>query len=154
MRDPLKRQAARNRYNRTERGKASRKRYLLTAKGKARLQRSEQRNRWPRSIMQFYGITVEEYAWLLYSQDFKCPICQDTLSKEVLPPKEQHLRPCVDHCHSTGSVRGIVCGWCNYKLIGPMERAGTTAVGRVVEYLASAERNAAALRRAIGEVSG
>ncbi len=49
-----------------------------------------------------YGITNEEYAELLEKTNSKCYICKKLLSK-----------PCVDHDHTNGQVRGILCSNCN-----------------------------------------
>ncbi|MER7596264.1 endonuclease VII domain-containing protein [Streptomyces hydrogenans] len=57
-----------------------------------------------------YGITEEEYVVMLEAQGHACAICG---SKEW-PGKDN--RPHVDHCHSTGRVRGILCGRCNVAL--------------------------------------
>lgn len=54
----------------------------------------------------FYSLTVEDYRELESRQGGKCSICgahQDDL--------EQCL--CVDHCHKTGRVRGLLCVKCN-----------------------------------------
>jgi Recombination endonuclease VII len=47
------------------------------------------------------GITPREYFRMLVKQDFKCQICR----------KETLLR--MDHNHSTGIVRGLLCNSCN-----------------------------------------
>lgn len=52
-----------------------------------------------------YGITLEQYAEMLKRQNGQCKICQQKIEK-----------PCVDHCHSTGLVRGILCNGCNVGL--------------------------------------
>lgn len=49
-----------------------------------------------------YGITPEDTKSMLESQGGVCPICGQLKSKM-----------CVDHCHSTGAVRGILCDRCN-----------------------------------------
>jgi hypothetical protein len=136
-RDPEYMRVQRAKYNRSDKGRAAFRRYQQTEKGKARIRRSEQRNRWPRWLMAQYGLTVEAYAWLLYEQDFACPICAKTFSKEVISAKNQSdkVRPAVDHCHVTGDVRGIVCGWCNYNLLGPMEKVGMVGVRKAIGYL-------------------
>lgn len=53
-----------------------------------------------------YGISLEEYYNLLKKQNFKCAICKDELTNDV-----------VDHDHITGRVRGILCKTCNGGLI-------------------------------------
>ena len=51
----------------------------------------------------FYGITKEEFYGILKDQGHKCKICN------VEVDKSSH----VDHCHSSGVVRGILCLNCN-----------------------------------------
>lgn len=59
-----------------------------------------------------YGIEVEHYETLLKKQRGKCAICKR-------PPSEENTRPgarpylCIDHDHSTGEVRGLLCNDCN-----------------------------------------
>jgi hypothetical protein len=52
-----------------------------------------------------YNITTEDYANLLKSQNGCCKICSSE------PTKTRKL--CVDHCHKTGKVRGLLCDSCN-----------------------------------------
>lgn len=63
----------------------------------------EQRKRYLKAK---YGINVEEYDRLYESQDGKCSIC-GTENKE----NRRHLS--VDHCHTTGKIRGLLCQSCN-----------------------------------------
>lgn len=49
-----------------------------------------------------YDLTIEEYNVMLKEQNNLCLIC-----KEIL------IKPVVDHCHTTGKVRGLLCGTCN-----------------------------------------
>lgn len=49
-----------------------------------------------------YGIGLEEYDAMKAQQDGKCGVCKE--SRHVLY---------VDHCHSTGVVRGLLCQKCN-----------------------------------------
>ena len=56
-----------------------------------------------------YGITLTDYDDLLESQGGVCSICStdDT---------GYHKRFVVDHCHTTGEVRGLLCNPCNIGL--------------------------------------
>jgi hypothetical protein len=54
-----------------------------------------------------YGISPAEYDRMLAEQGGGCKICGSAESKR----KGQRLM--VDHCHSTGKVRGLLCNPCN-----------------------------------------
>ncbi len=52
-----------------------------------------------------YGITLEAYDAMLKEQGGVCAICkQENKHKYPFP---------VDHCHTTGKIRGILCHNCN-----------------------------------------
>lgn len=55
-----------------------------------------------------YGIDQEEYDAILKSQGNKCKIC-DT-------KHTGHKPLCVDHCHNSTRVRGLLCKKCNTSL--------------------------------------
>ena len=57
-----------------------------------------------------YGITFDEYEELLSKQDKKCAICGiDNNGKYRNKPRAF----AVDHCHTTGKIRGLLCSDCN-----------------------------------------
>jgi hypothetical protein len=56
-----------------------------------------------------YNITHMEYEKRLKYQNFRCAICGDA-AKE----KNGILVLCIDHDHSSGKVRGLLCETCNY----------------------------------------
>ena len=55
-----------------------------------------------------YEITVEQYDKMLEIQNNVCAICH-------VAPKTKRLE--VDHDHKTKRVRGLLCWWCNQKLV-------------------------------------
>ncbi len=60
-----------------------------------------------------YGISIEEYQEILEKQNGVCAICG--LAETVISNKKggvDSLR--VDHCHKTGTVRGLLCSKCNF----------------------------------------
>lgn len=52
-----------------------------------------------------YGLTPREYEELVMLQQGRCAICDIPMKK-----------PCVDHHHKSGKVRGLLCCGCNTKL--------------------------------------
>lgn len=61
-------------------------------------------------LRRVYGITEEDYENILLNQGGGCGICGKTKEQEG-----KHLA--VDHDHVTRLVRGILCGYCNYRLL-------------------------------------
>jgi hypothetical protein len=57
-----------------------------------------------------YGLTLTDYDAMFESQNGKCKICRIDQDQMV-------RRLCVDHCHSTGKIRGLLCDPCN-RLLG------------------------------------
>lgn len=55
-----------------------------------------------KNLMSNYGISLEEYFKMYSNQHGSCAICKTPM--ETL---------CVDHSHSTGEVRGLLCHTCN-----------------------------------------
>ncbi len=66
---------------------------------------SKSRQYWLKSK---FGIGLEEYNNLLQKQNGVCAICEDR------PGNNRSLA--VDHCHSTGAIRGLLCFRCNATL--------------------------------------
>ena len=80
---------------------------------RAKLQARESAKRNPETriknlLGKNYGITIEQYNNILEQQNGGCAICG---SKSALIKSHQRLH--VDHCHSTGRVRGLLCTNCN-----------------------------------------
>jgi hypothetical protein len=60
-------------------------------------------------IKRTYGLSEIDYAKLLVKQDGKCAICGGPPSMRNKSEMKLH----VDHRHSTGAVRGLLCSKCN-----------------------------------------
>jgi len=58
-----------------------------------------------------YGITTEQYEALLKTQNSSCAICEK-------PSSEEKRSFAVDHDHKTGEIRGLLCHYCNYRMVG------------------------------------
>ena len=50
-----------------------------------------------------YGITLEDYNRIYTDQGGACAICGAVTQRAL----------CVDHCHASGNVRGLLCRKCN-----------------------------------------
>lgn len=60
-----------------------------------------------------YGITYEAFLTMFETQSGGCAIC----AHPIYPTHEDRYQTgCVDHCHETGKVRGILCWDCNVGL--------------------------------------
>lgn len=56
-----------------------------------------------------YGITNEEYTRLMIEQNHQCKLC-------LTPQQDLSNQLAVDHCHTTGKIRGLLCISCNMAL--------------------------------------
>jgi len=59
------------------------------------------------TLKYMYGLTTENYEQLYLKLNGKCAIC----GKPEQRKSSSHL--CVDHCHKTGKIRGLLCHKCN-----------------------------------------
>ena len=74
-----------------------------------------------------YGLTLDDYNNKVIEQDHKCAICfkdETKVFKGLL---------FVDHCHTTGKIRGLLCSNCNTAL-GKFEDSQNTLMN-AVQYL-------------------
>ncbi len=75
-------------------------------------QRARQAQRESRLKCQ-YGLTPQQFSEMVTRQGGACIICR-------VPGKKLNI----DHCHTTGKVRGILCHGCN-TIVGAIERASS-----------------------------
>lgn len=90
---------ARDTYNHSEARKISAAKYAGTPKGRLVSRKAKAKYR---------GHAAPEHVdldWLVSQQSGRCAICGTIFTNSD--------KPCLDHCHETGVVRGALCGDCN-----------------------------------------
>jgi len=81
-----------------------------------------------------YGLTTPQRKIMLQEQGGKCAICELEIKFDG---RRSHAEgPMVDHCHTTGKIREVLCGRCNMA-IGAIEFLGKPefVLERMKEYL-------------------
>lgn len=73
-----------------------------------------------------YGITEEQFKGFLKKQNNKCAICLKELDQD-------RKMFCVDHCHKTKIVRGLLCSRCNWGLGSFLDN--TDSLKKAIEYI-------------------
>lgn len=78
-------------------------------------QKTNKANRQKYLLKYTYNISLEDYNTLFNKQNGKCAVC---LKEETsLDNRGNSIKKlAVDHCHSTGKVRGLLCNRCNTAL--------------------------------------
>ena len=77
------------------------------------------------SRKKFFGISREDYAQMLVDQDNSCDICKNEIGWEAA----------VDHCHTSGKIRGLLCRSCNLGLGAFKDNIET--IRKAIEYVKS-----------------
>lgn len=67
------------------------------------------------SLENDYGISVDQFIIMLVEQKNACVICERVFQHDK-PKRGKDLSPHVDHCHSTGKIRGLLCDRCNVSM--------------------------------------
>lgn len=55
-----------------------------------------------------YGLTWEKFCAIFYRQGGRCAVCECAITINL-----ESRDTCVDHCHETNKVRGLLCRLCN-----------------------------------------
>lgn len=76
-------------------------------KRRAEQKKKTAEEKWAKGIWWKYKIRPHQYWEMFEDQGGVCGICG-------VPPNDRRL--CVDHCHTTGEVRGLLCVNCNAAL--------------------------------------
>lgn len=74
-------------------------------------------------LRRLYKLTEQDYDNMLLSQNNRCKICN------TIPEKIFH----VDHCHTTGKVRGLLCEFCNRGL--GQFRDNVNIMNKAIDYI-------------------
>ena len=121
--DPEKRRKARARARRYRRV------YKAEIAERRRLHRKQHPELWRKKHIRYtYGLSWEEYQAMLARQGGVCAMC-----------KRKSNRPlCIDHCHKTGMIRGILCNRCNLTI--GLCRDSPKLTRAATAYLEAAER--------------
>ena len=85
-----------------------------------------------------YDLTERQYTMMFKAQGGRCPICLKR------PPQGKPL--CVDHVHGgkdAGRVRGLLCVFCNRRVIGRLKSAELLV--RAAKYLSRTDFDGRAL---------
>ncbi len=70
-------------------------------------------SRGRKHLLKKYNITEEQWTAIFISQNGLCAGC---LKPETRIVNGTLARLCIDHCHKTGIVRGLLCWHCNLAL--------------------------------------
>jgi len=79
-----------------------RQRYATDLEFRTRIKASNTQHARRYKLMHRYGMSLEEFGLRLEQQQGVCAICRRTFDKL-----------CIDHCHHTGKLRGLLCHGCN-----------------------------------------
>lgn len=99
------------RYRNSEKGQKTIARYKEQNKDKLEAYKQSEAYRLTQRKAIFkhrYGITLDQYNDLLAAQNNKCAICSIEFDSSI-----KGKTPHIDHDHSTGIVRGLLCHKCN-----------------------------------------
>jgi hypothetical protein len=64
-----------------------------------------------KSRLKKYGLTLDDFDTMMLDQNYGCKICGREFNQRNVFKSAR-----VDHCHSTGKVRGLLCVNCNLGL--------------------------------------
>lgn len=87
-------------------------------------------------VKRAYGMTLFQVRTMFDNQNGECAICLREMTFENVDTKRGERREkagvCIDHCHQTGRVRGLLCFGCNTALGHMLD--DVEAMKRMVHY--------------------
>ena len=96
-----------------------------------------------RHLIRKYGVNLKDYDRMLAEQGGSCAICKRTQDRSFD----------VDHCHSTGKVRGLLCTNCN-RMVGHAADSGARLVAAAAYLGINPHQAAHFIRAYIESVAG
>ena len=87
-----------------------------------------------RIILSKYKLSMEQVENLYIAQEKKCKICNIEY-----PSVSKHKGLYIDHCHTTGKVRGLLCTKCN-GLLGACKDS-VDLLKSAIDYIVNSKRN-------------
>lgn len=90
------------------RGKCIYCRECMRLKNNSRYTKLSKQEKYKRHLIAKFHISPELYESILVEQNERCAICNTKFDDQITP--------CIDHNHSTGNIRGILCTRCNLGL--------------------------------------
>lgn len=78
------------------------------------------------ALIRTYGITYAQYLQLLDKAGGVCQLCGKS-------PEENGQALAVDHNHKTGEIRGVLCRYCNHRVVG--RHTDPDLLRRMAEYV-------------------
>lgn len=103
------------------------------AKARAKKRKEYFRDYRRENAMKRYGITQIQYDEMLKKQKGACAVCKQKESAKSYNSKNGPQRLSIDHCHTTGKVRGLLCFSCN-RAIGYL-KDNTKLLAAAIKYL-------------------
>lgn len=79
--------------------------------GLYKVQKKKTFRRW--QLKKHYNMTEDDYLKLVKKYANKCAICRTNKIPKINRSKKYW---CIDHCHKTGKIRGLLCRRCNLAL--------------------------------------
>lgn len=92
---------------------------------------------WALHIWRRYGLTPDHVAEMWGLQDGRCGVCGADLTEKKWIIDHRHVRgfATLSPAAKASLVRGLVCFFCNWKVLGIMERAGKQRCVGALTYL-------------------
>lgn len=77
----------------------------------------ENKGKWKEQhLRKKYNLSVEDFNAIFVAQNGQCAICATTFNDAFVGTRQREGKAHVDHCHTTGKIRGLLCTKCNTAL--------------------------------------